>query len=145
MNAILPAASVADLTEAERSRILAKTARFAPPPARTADGRTDLVGLSRAELTEELERIGEKPFRAKQLWHWIYHQGATDFARMSTIAKPLQAKLAEHFVIGRPEPAVVQTSTDVALVAAKLAGAAVPANMVSSKASMLRMISRSAR
>lgn len=113
MNAILPPpASVADLTEAERTRILAKTARFAPPPARTKDGRTDLVGLTREELVAELDRIGEKPFRAKQLWHWIYHQGATDFARMSTIAKPMQAKLAEHFIVGRPEAAVVQTSTD---------------------------------
>ena len=112
MNAIPPIASVADLTEADRTRILAKTARFAPPPARTADGRTELVGLTREELIAELDRIGEKPFRAKQLWHWIYHQGATDFARMSTIAKPLQAKLAEHFIVGRPEPAVVQTSTD---------------------------------
>ncbi len=112
MNAIPPIASVADLTEAERTRILAKTARFAPPPARTKDGRTDLVGLTREELIAGLDRIGEKPFRAKQLWHWIYHQGATDFARMSTIAKPMQAKLAEHFIVGRPEPAVVQTSTD---------------------------------
>ena len=56
--------------------------------------------------------IGEAPFRAKQLWHWIYHQGVTDFARMSTIARPMQARLAERFVIGRPEPAVVQTSAD---------------------------------
>jgi 23S rRNA (adenine2503-C2)-methyltransferase len=113
MNALPPSGlSVADLTEAERTRILAKTARFAPPPARTDDGRTDLVGLTREELVAELDRIGEKPFRAKQLWHWIYHQGATDFARMSTIARPLQAKLAEHFIVGRPEPAVVQTSTD---------------------------------
>ncbi len=102
----------ADLTEAERVRILAKTARFNPPPAKLADGRRDLVGLSREELLEELAAIGEKPFRAKQLWHWIYHQGATDFSKMSTIARPLQDKLAEHFVIGRPESAIVQTSTD---------------------------------
>ncbi len=101
-----------DLTEAERERILAKTARFAPPPAQLADGRRDLVGLSRAELAAELAAIGEAPFRAKQLWHWIYHQGAVDFARMSTIARPMQAKLAEHFVVGRPEAAAVQTSTD---------------------------------
>jgi 23S rRNA (adenine2503-C2)-methyltransferase len=101
-----------DLTEAERGRILAKTARFAPPPAQLADGRRDLVGLSRTELAAELAAIGEAPFRAKQLWHWIYHQGATDFARMSTIARPLQAKLAERFVIGRPEVAAQQTSAD---------------------------------
>ena len=101
-----------DLTEAERARILAKTARFAPPPARLADGRRDLVGMSRAELAAEMAEIGEAQFRAKQLWHWIYNRGETDFSRMSTIAKPLQAKLAEQFVVGRPEAAVVQTSED---------------------------------
>ncbi len=101
-----------DLTEAERTRILAKTARFNPPTPQTADGRRDLVGLDRDELVTELAAIGEKPFRAKQLWHWIYYQGETDFARMSTIARPLQQKLAQSFVIGRPEPAIVQTSTD---------------------------------
>ena len=101
-----------DLTESERARILAKTARFAPPPAALADGRRDLVGLTRPELAAELAAIGEAPFRAKQLWHWIYHQGATDFARMSTIARPLQQKLAAHFVIGRPDVAAEQTSAD---------------------------------
>ena len=102
----------AALTAAERDRILAKAALFEPPPPIAADGRRDLVGLDRDALTEELAAIGEKPFRAKQLWHWIYHQGETDFARMSTIAKPLQARLAERFVIGRPEVAAAQTSGD---------------------------------
>ena len=101
-----------DLTEAERIRILAKTARFNPPPARLADGRRELIGLSRAELGAELAAIGEKPFRAKQVWHWMYHQGVTDFSLMSSIARPLQQVLAENFVIGRPEAAVVQTSID---------------------------------
>ncbi len=101
-----------DLTETERARILAKSALFDPPPARLPDGRRDLVGLSRAELAAEMAAINEAPFRARQLWHWIYHRGATDFSRMSSIARPLQQKLAEHFVIGRPETASVQTSTD---------------------------------
>ncbi len=104
--------AITDLTEAERERILAKTARFAPPPAVLADGRRELVGLSREELAEALVEAGEAAFRAKQIWHWIYNRGATDFSVMSTIAKPTQAKLAERFVIGRPEAAVVQTSTD---------------------------------
>ena len=39
------------------------------------DGRRNLVGLSRAELEAEMAALGEKPFRAKQLWHWIYHRG----------------------------------------------------------------------
>ncbi|HWX48881.1 MAG TPA: 23S rRNA (adenine(2503)-C(2))-methyltransferase RlmN [Roseomonas sp.] len=105
-------ASSAELSEAERARILAKAALFAPPPATLPDGRRDLVGLSREELAAEMVAIGEKPFRAKQLWHWIYHQGVTDFARMSTIAKPMQAKLAERFVVGRPGVVTEQTSTD---------------------------------
>ncbi len=104
--------SIAELSEAERTRILAKAALFAPPPARLADGRQELVGLSRAELADALAEMGEKPFRAKQVWHWIYHQGATDFARMSSVARPLQERLAERFVIGRPEIAAVQTSED---------------------------------
>ena len=101
-----------EMSDAERVRILAKAALFAPPPAVLPDGRREIVGLSREELTEALVAIGEKPFRTKQVWHWVYHQGVTDFAAMSTIARPLQEKLAARFVLGRPEPAVVQTSED---------------------------------
>ena len=104
--------AVLDLSEAERARILAKAAAFAPPPATLPDGRRDLVGLSREELAAEMLALGEKPFRAKQLWHWLYHQGETDFARMNTIAKPMQMKLAERFVVGRPEVATQQDSAD---------------------------------
>ncbi len=104
--------AVLDMNEAERARILAKAAAFAPPPATLPDGRRDLVGLSREELAAEMLALGEKPFRAKQLWHWLYHQGETDFARMNTIAKPMQMKLAERFVVGRPEVVTQQDSAD---------------------------------
>src|SRR5271154_2106006 len=103
---------VTELTATERERILAKAALFAPPANVLPDGRRDLVGLSREELADEMAKAGEKPFRAKQLWHWIYHQGVRDFAAMSSIARPLQEKLAERFVIGRPEVAVDQLSRD---------------------------------
>ena len=105
-------ATTPDLTEAERARVLAKSALFNPPPVQLPDGRRDLVGLTRAELAVELAGIGEKPFRAKQLWHWIYHQGVTDFSKMSSIARPLQERLAERFVIGRPGVAMEQMSAD---------------------------------
>ncbi len=101
-----------DLTGAERARILAKSALFDPPPALLKDGRRDLVGLSRAELAAAVADINEAPFRAKQLWHWIYHRGVTGFDRMSTIARPLQAKLAAHFVVGRPQTVTAQLSAD---------------------------------
>ncbi len=49
--------------------------------------RTNLVGLSRDELIEVLAKIEEKPFRAKQLWHWMYHRGISDFNDMSNLGK----------------------------------------------------------
>ena len=104
--------TILELSASERDRILAKSALFDPPGIALADGRRELVGLTREELAEEMAAIGEKPFRAKQIWHWIYHQGVTDFSRMSSIARPLQEKLAERFVVGRPEVATQQTSVD---------------------------------
>ena len=65
--------------------------------------KINLVGLSREELEAELESFGLPAFRARQLWHWIYHRGATSFDVMTTIARDMQAKLAERYTIGRPE------------------------------------------
>ena len=67
------------------------------PEIASAPEKKNLVGLSREELAAEVAAVGEKPFRAKQLWHWIYHQGESDFAKMTTLAKPLREKLAEVF------------------------------------------------
>jgi 23S rRNA (adenine2503-C2)-methyltransferase len=100
------------LTAPERERILAKAALFAPPSNVLPDGRRDLVGLSREELLAEVLAAGGETFRAKQLWHWIYHQGVTDFSRMSSIARSMQEMLAARFVIGRPEVALDQLSKD---------------------------------
>lgn len=77
-----------------------------------SDQRIDLVGLSRAELKAEMERIGEKAFRAKQIWQWIYHYGVTDFTKMTNISKSLHGKLAEHFFISRPYVSEELTSVD---------------------------------
>ncbi|WP_372397997.1 23S rRNA (adenine(2503)-C(2))-methyltransferase RlmN [Azospirillum sp. HJ39] len=71
-------------------------------PATAADGRKNLVGLSREELEAEMLSIGLEKFRARQLWHWIYHRGSTDFAEMTTLAKPVREKLAETHVVARP-------------------------------------------
>jgi 23S rRNA (adenine2503-C2)-methyltransferase len=50
--------------------------------------------------------------RANQLWRWIYHYGATDFAAMTDIAKEMRAGLAERFVVARPEVAERLVSVD---------------------------------
>ncbi len=72
----------------------------------------DLIGLSREDLLSEMTRMGEKPFRVKQIWHWLYNKGVTDFTKMSTLAKPLQARLAEEYVISRPQVVTEKNSTD---------------------------------
>jgi 23S rRNA (adenine2503-C2)-methyltransferase len=74
--------------------------------------RTDLIGLSREELAAEIASIGAEPFRARQLWHWLYHRGATDFAAMTTLAKPFRAALAGRYRVGRPEISRAQESSD---------------------------------
>jgi len=80
------------------------------------DGRIDLIGLPKAEIRAALEAAGMEPkqakLRAKQLWHWIYNRGATDFVAMTDIAKAMHPWLAERFVIGRPEVIEAQVSTD---------------------------------
>ena len=64
----------------------------------------NLIGLTRSELQAELEKLGEKPFRTKQLWHWIYWQGKTGFDEMTSLGKPLRQKLKENgYTLHRPK------------------------------------------
>ena len=72
----------------------------------------NLVGLSRPELEAELKAFGLPAFRARQLWHWIYHRGATSFDVMTTIAKETQARLARRYILSRPEMSRAQQSLD---------------------------------
>jgi 23S rRNA (adenine2503-C2)-methyltransferase len=75
-----------------------------------------LVGLTRDELGVRLVKIGVAPdkarMRAEQLWRWIYHYGARDFAQMTNVAKELRAALERHFSLARPEIVTEQISTD---------------------------------
>jgi 23S rRNA (adenine2503-C2)-methyltransferase len=72
------------------------------PAASAPEPRKSLVGLSRDELAAEMAAFGAETFRARQLWHWIYHRGATDFAVMSSLSKAFRERLAESYVVGRP-------------------------------------------
>ncbi|TCS64786.1 23S rRNA (adenine(2503)-C(2))-methyltransferase RlmN [Varunaivibrio sulfuroxidans] len=76
------------------------------------DHRINLVGLSREEMVATFASIGEKPFRANQVWHWIYHRGQTDFAKMTTLSKSLRDNLKETCVVGRPQVARALVSED---------------------------------
>lgn len=74
--------------------------------------KTELIGLSRDELQKALTDIGEKPFRAKQLWQWLYYFGETDFEKMTNLSKVLRQKLSEHFTVTRPKIVAEQLSAD---------------------------------
>jgi 23S rRNA (adenine2503-C2)-methyltransferase len=80
------------------------------------DPRPSLIGLTRARLAEALSRAGvpekQRRMRMRQIWHWVYHRGAQSFAEMTDISKDLRQRLDGEFVIGRPEVAAEQVSTD---------------------------------
>ena len=81
-----------------------------------ADGRTDLIGLPKVRIGELFGEAGldakAAKLRAKQVFHWLYHRGVTDFAAMTDIAKDMRPWLAARFVIGRPEVVLSQHSSD---------------------------------
>ena len=77
------------------------------------DLRRNLVGLSRDELKTTLVEAGLEPFRARQVWQWIYWHGVTDFGRMTNIAKKTQGRLVELFVIERPQIVTEQRSVTI--------------------------------
>ncbi|WP_209347918.1 23S rRNA (adenine(2503)-C(2))-methyltransferase RlmN [Pontixanthobacter sp. CEM42] len=80
------------------------------------DGRIDLIGLPKARIKELFEEAGLEPkqakLRSKQVFHWLYHRGVTDFAQMTDISKSMRPWLAERFVVGRPNVVEAQHSSD---------------------------------
>lgn len=73
-----------------------------PHETQSVPTRRNLVGLGRAALATEMTAFGAAPFRARQLWHWIYYRGATDFAPMTSLARPFRQRLAERYELLRP-------------------------------------------
>ena len=71
-----------------------------------------LIGLDREALAAEMVAIGEKPFRAKQLWHWLYWRGALRFDDMTNVPKSLRTSLAERYSLARPDVSALQLSDD---------------------------------
>src|SRR3954453_22388964 len=67
----------------------------------------DLEGLA-----AYCEQLGEKRFRATQLFRWIHHKGASDFSQMSDLAKSLREKLATRAQIRPLTVATEQASAD---------------------------------
>ena len=63
---------------------------------------TNLLDFDLPQLTDWVQSLGERPFRARQIFRWIHREGCEDFAAMSDVAKSLRAKLEEQAIIAAP-------------------------------------------
>ncbi|USG60818.1 23S rRNA (adenine(2503)-C(2))-methyltransferase RlmN [Sneathiella marina] len=78
--------------------------------------RKSLIGLTREEIAAALVDAGEdaKPakMRARQLFHWLYYRGASNFDDMTSISKEMRSRLPDQFTADRPDITSLQESTD---------------------------------
>ena len=92
---------------------MSPSADLNPEQFASADGqRVNLIGIPRTQLNDMLVERGHKPFRTKQLWQWLYWHGVTDFDAMTNLSKDFRQKLADEFVIERPQVSEALNSVD---------------------------------
>ena len=68
--------------------------------------------MNLAEMTTFFAALGEKPFRAKQVFRWLHQGGVDSFDAMTDLAKSLREKLPEVAAITAPKLMSEQTSND---------------------------------
>ncbi len=78
--------------------------------------KKNLIGASKRQLQIALVSIGipekQLALRTKQIFHWIYIRGVTQFTQMDSIGKDLQCALQTHFTLDRPKIVTEQISVD---------------------------------
>jgi 23S rRNA (adenine2503-C2)-methyltransferase len=72
----------------------------------------NLLDFNLPQLTDWLTSQGEKPFRAKQVFHWIHQRGEGDFALMTDLAKSLREKLVANAEVRAPAVKADKISAD---------------------------------
>lgn len=68
-----------------------------------APGKVNLLGMTRAQVEQLIEELGEKRFRAQQLMKWMYHQGVASFDDMTDVSRKLRERLVDIAEIRPPE------------------------------------------
>ena len=61
--------------------------------------KKDICAYNYDELKDEIAALGEKPFRAKQIYEWLHVKLADEFAEMTNLSKSLREKLEEQYAI----------------------------------------------
>lgn len=74
--------------------------------------KTNLLGLTRAEMDAFVLEMGEKPFRARQLYKWLFKKFENDFEKMTDLAKSFRVRLAEIAEVKTPVVKLRQVSAD---------------------------------
>lgn len=76
------------------------------------DSKKDIRLFTLPELISEMEAIGEKSFRAKQIYEWLWAKSVHSFEEMTNLSKELREKLELHFFIKNLSVADRQVSSD---------------------------------
>ena len=71
---------------------------------------TDIMSLTLGELKDFVESIGEKPFRAAQIFKWLHQKRVIDFDAMTDLPLPLRERLKAEFSFGHIKPVRILTS-----------------------------------
>ncbi|MBQ5660183.1 MAG: 23S rRNA (adenine(2503)-C(2))-methyltransferase RlmN, partial [Lachnospiraceae bacterium] len=58
--------------------------------------KKDIKSMNLSELTEFVKELGEKPFRAKQLYQWMHQKLAPSYDDMTNLSKGFREMLKEH-------------------------------------------------
>jgi 23S rRNA (adenine2503-C2)-methyltransferase len=81
-------------------------------PQQARAGKPNLLGMTLPEMTAFFAELGEKPFRAKQVFRWIHQGGVDQFDAMTDLAKSLREKLPNVARIEAPTLMTEQASKD---------------------------------
>lgn len=76
------------------------------------DEKIDIRSLTLEAIEKYFSEIGEKKFRAKQVYSWLWEKSIHDFDRMSNLSKQLRTKLKELFIINAVKVHISQFSND---------------------------------
>lgn len=75
-------------------------------------GKIDIRQLSQDQLIALMDTLGEKPFRGKQIYEWLWKRSATSFDEMTNLSQALRERLEADYVINAVTVASLQKSTD---------------------------------
>ncbi len=81
-------------------------------PQHAQSAKPNLLGMTLPEMTAFFAEMGEKPFRARQVFRWIHHFGVDTFDAMTDLAKSLREKLPSVAAIEAPRLMTEQASVD---------------------------------